>query len=216
MIPYSRTELESRPCTTCGAPPDHPCYTLARNPANRKPTVPHQARWDVARTVRERGSDPVQKQPVTERPLTWHRGTHNWQLHDGMPRHAHSENGQLTIDPHDTGVHFVGGAMFEGETEDTRKVHFIYDASRGTSRREPSLWCSCHVRFGADREAAAQHVRDVLGIPEWLVYITRSIDSGIGQQVTNAMLAHDLDPTDTELYLRYRAWVRRTLATLWA
>lgn len=34
--------------------------------------------------------------------LAWHAGTHAWEVHDGYPRHAHSVNGVLTIDPHST------------------------------------------------------------------------------------------------------------------
>jgi hypothetical protein len=38
--------------------------------------------------------------------IPWHVGKHNWKTHDGYPRHAHSENGLLTIDPHDPHPHF--------------------------------------------------------------------------------------------------------------
>jgi hypothetical protein len=46
-------------------------------------------------------------------PLEWHPGKHkDWREHDGWRRHAHSANGQLTIDPHDSRVHFSGGIPF--------------------------------------------------------------------------------------------------------
>jgi hypothetical protein len=45
--------------------------------------------------------------------LEWHKGVHGWQEHDGHRRHSHSINGALTIDPHDTGLHFKGGRPFE-------------------------------------------------------------------------------------------------------
>jgi hypothetical protein len=41
-------------------------------------------------------------------PLTWHAGRHKWDEHDGYPRHQHSINGALTIDPHDSHPHFRG------------------------------------------------------------------------------------------------------------
>lgn len=47
-----------------------------------------------------------------EHPLVWHPGKHYWQAHDGYRLHGHSKNGDLTIDPHDTGLHFEGGRPF--------------------------------------------------------------------------------------------------------
>jgi hypothetical protein len=50
--------------------------------------------------------------PVAGGNLEWHPGKHGWETHDGYRRHAHSINGQLTIDPADTRVHFAGGTPF--------------------------------------------------------------------------------------------------------
>lgn len=50
-------------------------------------------------------------QPAS-RQLEWHPGSHPWDEHDGFPRHQHSINGALTIDPHDTSLHFAGGKPF--------------------------------------------------------------------------------------------------------
>lgn len=47
--------------------------------------------------------------------LEWHAGTHDRQEHDGYRSHAHSINGALTIDPHDTGIHLEGGTPFKGD-----------------------------------------------------------------------------------------------------
>jgi len=74
----------------------------------------------VERLVREayqRGSDDRwlkrEPEPAPLRKLEWHKGTHSWKKHDGFPRHAHSQNGQLTIDPHDTQPHFAHGPAFK-------------------------------------------------------------------------------------------------------
>jgi hypothetical protein len=48
----------------------------------------------------------------TPRPLGWHKGTHHWIEHDGYPRHGHSANGVLTIDPRDPAPHFAFGPPF--------------------------------------------------------------------------------------------------------
>lgn len=40
--------------------------------------------------------------------LEWHEGKHGWLAHDGYRRHSHSQNGVLTIDPHDTTPHLPG------------------------------------------------------------------------------------------------------------
>lgn len=50
---------------------------------------------------------------VATQPLAWHAGRHKWKQHDGYPRHQHSINGQLTIDPHDTRPHFKGSTFGE-------------------------------------------------------------------------------------------------------
>lgn len=42
--------------------------------------------------------------------VEWHKGTHAWSAHDKFPRHAHSMNGLLTIDPHDSTPNFGFGA----------------------------------------------------------------------------------------------------------
>lgn len=51
--------------------------------------------------------------PFEEGGLKWHEGKHGWLAHDGYPRHQHSINGQLTISPHSTQLHFKGGLPFE-------------------------------------------------------------------------------------------------------
>lgn len=62
-------------------------------------------------TVAREGSAPPAPEPGK---LEWHKGRHHdWREHDGFPRHAHSTNGLLTIDPHDTAVHFQGGKPFD-------------------------------------------------------------------------------------------------------
>lgn len=50
-------------------------------------------------------------------PLAWHPGRHKWKEHDGWPRHQHSINGALTIDPHDSHPHFAG-MPFRGSDPD--------------------------------------------------------------------------------------------------
>jgi hypothetical protein len=55
----------------------------------------------------------VPPEPTVTRDLIWHKGRHVWSEHDGFPRHQHSINGALTIDPHDTSPHFRGGAAFK-------------------------------------------------------------------------------------------------------
>jgi hypothetical protein len=60
----------------------------------------------------------ARQRPLPATRLTWHKGTHqDWREHDGHRRHAHSRNGVLTIDPHDTRVHFAGGIPFDNPGE---------------------------------------------------------------------------------------------------
>ena len=54
-------------------------------------------------------------------PLAWHAGRHKWKTHDGYPRHQHSINGQLTIDPHDPHPHFAGSTFGDKSYDETAK-----------------------------------------------------------------------------------------------
>lgn len=56
---------------------------------------------------------PAPPQQILLQPLAWHAGRHKWQQHDGYPRHQHSINGQLTIDPHASHPHFEGSTFGE-------------------------------------------------------------------------------------------------------
>lgn len=44
--------------------------------------------------------------PVGSTKAPWHKGRHSWEEHDGFPRHQHSINGVLTIDPRDPHPNF--------------------------------------------------------------------------------------------------------------
>jgi hypothetical protein len=82
-------------------------------------TAPEKAAWEVAvergmnishndiRALLTAAGGTAQRQP-----LGWHKGRHGWESHDGYPRHAHSINGVLTIDPRDPAPHFGFGPPF--------------------------------------------------------------------------------------------------------
>lgn len=84
-------------------------------------TAPELAAWEVAverglnisrndvRALLKAAGLFTEDQP---RALAWHKGKHGWQEHDGYPRHGHSVNGVLTIDPRDPAPHFAWGPPF--------------------------------------------------------------------------------------------------------
>lgn len=53
--------------------------------------------------------------PGAVRPLTWHKGIHPWDGHDGYPRHRHFLNGTLIVARGDTRLHFAGGPPFRDQ-----------------------------------------------------------------------------------------------------
>lgn len=56
----------------------------------------------------------VEAEKLRPKFLDWHPGRHqDWKEHDGFRRHAHSQNGLLTIDPGDSQAHFSGGIPFD-------------------------------------------------------------------------------------------------------
>lgn len=88
------------------------CIVIAT--PERRITVSNVATWRdelLAAKMRVAQLEQARRQ-ARPGPLEWHKGTHGWEIHDGYPRHAHSENGVLTIDPHDSRPHFAHGPQF--------------------------------------------------------------------------------------------------------